>query len=78
MSELPSRESLPVHNGAPGNEFLRVIRTVASALFGVRGKALHERDSKGLSPLHVLAVAIAFMIMFVATLVTLASFVAGA
>lgn len=51
---------------------LRTVRTVAAALFGVRGRKLHEQDAESLSPLQVLITALVFMLIFVLVLVTVA------
>ena len=52
--------------------FLRTVRTVAAALFGVRGRKLHEQDAQSLSPLQILITALVFMLIFVLVLVTVA------
>lgn len=56
---------------------LSTIRTVAWGLLGVRGRKLHEQDSPSLSPLRILITALIFMIVFVLTLVTVATKVSG-
>lgn len=48
---------------------LQVVRTVVSALFGVRRKSSHEEDSGALNPLHVLIVAVIGVALFVLTLI---------
>ncbi len=52
--------------------FFRTLRTVGSAMLGVRGRKTHEEDTPSLSPLQILVVALIFMAIFVATLVTVA------
>lgn len=51
---------------------LRTVRTVAAALFGVRGRKLHEQDAQSLSPLQVVITALVFMLIFVLVLVAVA------
>lgn len=53
--------------------FLRTVRTVAWGLLGVRGHKLHEQDAPSLSPLQILITALVFMLVFVLTLVTVAT-----
>jgi len=55
----------------PKSGFLRTIRTVAWGLLGVRGHKLEE-DAPALSPLQILITALAFMLVFVLVLVTVA------
>lgn len=58
--------------------FFRTVRTVASALVGVRGRKVHEADApSSLSPLQILITALVFMLIFVLVLVTVAIKVAG-
>ena len=61
----------------PTSGLLRVIRTVASGMFGLRGRESHEEDAPSLSPVHIIVTALVFMLIFVATMVTLATWVAG-
>ena len=64
---------MPTPNSpSPKGRFLRTIRTVAWGLLGVRGHKLHEQDAPALSPLAILITALAFMLIFVITLVTVA------
>jgi Protein of unknown function (DUF2970) len=56
---------------------LRLIRTVASAMFGIRGRRSHEQDIPSLSPLQLIVTALAFMLIFVVTVVSIASYVVG-
>jgi hypothetical protein len=56
----------------PKGRLLRTIRTVAWGLLGIRGHKLHEQDAPSLSPLQILITALAFMLVFVLTLVTVA------
>lgn len=60
---------------SPG--LLRTLRTVGSAMFGVRGGKRHEEDAAALSPLLVAVVALIFMAVFVGVLVTLATAIVG-
>lgn len=57
--------------------FLRLIRTVGSAMFGIRGRRSHEQDMPSLSPLQLIVTALVFMLIFVVSVVSIASFVAG-
>ncbi len=70
---------MPAPNPTPAKGGLfRAVRTVASALFGVRGRKLHEQDApSSLSPLQILVTALVFMLIFVLVLVTVATRVAG-
>ena len=70
---------MPAPNPTPEKGGLfRVVRTVASALLGVRGRKLHELDAPtSLSPLQILVTAWVFMLIFVLVLVTVATKVAG-
>lgn len=52
--------------------FARTVRTVGAALFGVRGRKLHEQDASSLSPLQILLTALVFMLVFVLVLVAVA------
>mgnify|MGYP002632712391 CR=1 FL=1 len=56
---------------------LRTIRTVAWGLLGVRGHKLHDQNAPSLSPLRILITALIFMLIFVLTLVTVATKVSG-
>jgi len=60
---------------SPG--LLRTLRTVGSAMFGVRGRKRHEEDAAALSPLLVAITALIFMAVFVGVLVTLATAIVG-
>ncbi|MFH2087473.1 MAG: DUF2970 domain-containing protein [Pseudomonadota bacterium] len=60
---------------SPG--LLRTLRTVGSAMFGVRGRKRHEEDAAALSPLLVAIAALIFMAVFVGVLVTLATTIVG-
>jgi len=60
----------------PKSGLLRTIRTVAWGLLGVRGHKLEE-DLPSLSPLRILITALAFMLVFVITLVTVAIHIGG-
>jgi hypothetical protein len=61
-----------VNPQSPKNGLFRTIRTVAWALLGVRGHKPYEQDAPPLSPLKLLITALAFMLVFVLTLVTVA------
>ena len=52
--------------------FFRTLRTVGSAMIGVRGRKLHEQDAPALSPIKVLITALLFMLVFVFALVSIA------
>ena len=58
--------------GPAKSGFFRTVRTVAAALFGVRGRKLHEQDAPSLSPLQILITALVFMLIFVLVLVAVA------
>ena len=67
----------PTSNPRPVLGFLRVIRTVASGMFGLRGRESHEKDAPSLSPVHIIVTALVFMLIFVATMVSIATWVVG-
>ena len=56
----------------------RALRTVGSAMFGVRGSKRHEEDAAALSPVALVAVALVCVMLFVLGLITLASMIVGA
>ena len=60
-----------------GTGLWRVVRTVASGMVGLRGRASHEQDAQSLSPVHLIITAVVFMMIFVATIVTIATLVVG-
>ncbi|MBP7080315.1 MAG: DUF2970 domain-containing protein [Rhodocyclaceae bacterium] len=62
-------------NGRSGLSGL--IRTVASGMFGIRGRAAHERDATSLSPVQIILTAAVFMLIFVSVIVTIATLVAS-
>jgi hypothetical protein len=62
---------------APTPGLMRTLRTVGSAMFGVRGRKRHEEDAAALSPVAVAIAAVIFMAMFVGVLVTLATTIAA-
>ncbi|MBK7687179.1 MAG: DUF2970 domain-containing protein [Rhodocyclaceae bacterium] len=55
----------------------RVLRTVGSGMVGLRGRAAHAQDAPSLSPVHLIIAAVVFMLIFVATMVTIATLVVG-
>ncbi|MBQ0930442.1 DUF2970 domain-containing protein [Ideonella alba] len=57
--------------------FLRLIRTVGAAMFGIRGRQSHEQDMPSLSPLQLIVTALVFMLIFVVSVVSIASYVVG-
>ena len=63
---------------SPLSGLARAVRTVGSAMMGVRGRKHHEEDSAALSPLILALVAVIFMVFFVGGLVALATVIAGA
>ncbi|WP_291993660.1 DUF2970 domain-containing protein [Candidatus Accumulibacter sp. ACC003] len=58
---------------APKGERFRTIRTVAWGLLGVRGHKPYGDDAPKLSPLRILFIALAFMLVFVLVLVSVAT-----
>ena len=76
MNLTMSREQQPTQ--APRRStFLRTLRTVGAAAFGVRAGRKHEEDSAGLSPVAIVVVALIFAIIFIGGLVTLATSIAA-
>ena len=55
---------------------LQVMRTVLSALFGVRHRRTHEEDAAGLRPGQVIVVGILVVAAFVLAIVAFVQFVA--
>jgi len=53
--------------------FLDTIKTVLSAFIGVRRKAAHEQSR--INPVHVIIAAVALVVVFIFTLVTIVSVV---
>jgi hypothetical protein len=51
------------------------LRTVAWGLVGVRGHKPHEHGAPALSPLQILITALAFMLVFVLVLVSVALYI---
>ncbi len=60
---------------SPKRERFRTLRTVAWGLVGVRGHKPHEQGAPALSPLQILITALAFMLVFVLVLVTVALYI---
>ena len=69
MEPIPKPQSTPTPLG--------LIRTVASGMFGIRGRSSHDRDAATLKPLHIVIAAVFFMLIFVAVMVTIATLVVG-
>ncbi|MCB8745868.1 DUF2970 domain-containing protein [Rhodoferax sp. U2-2l] len=63
----------PANSSAVG----RTLRTVGSAMFGVRGQKRHEEDATALSPVVLVVAAVVCMVLLVLVLVGLASLAAG-
>ncbi len=55
---------------------LQVLRTVLSALFGVRHREMHEEDSAGLRPGQVIVAGIVVVAAFVLSIVAFVQLVA--
>jgi len=55
---------------------LQVLRTVLSALFGVRHRRTHEEDTAGLQPMQVIVAGIVVVAAFVLAIVAFVLFVA--
>lgn len=52
-----------------------VLRTVLSGFFGVRRRSAHEQDTRHVSPVHIIVVAVALVAVFIVTLVAIAHIV---
>lgn len=52
-----------------------VLRTVLSGFFGVRRHSAHEQDTRHISPVHIIVVAVALVAIFIVTLVSIAHLV---
>jgi len=59
----------------PKDGLFRTIRTVAWALLGIRGHKPYTHDAPPLSPLKLLITALAFMLVFVLSLVSVAIYI---
>lgn len=55
---------------------LQVLRTVLSALFGVRHSGKHAKDAAGLRPIQVIVAGVAVVTVFVLAIVAFVQFVA--
>ena len=58
-------------------DLVATLKTVLAGMLGVRAKADHERESASLNPLHVIIAGVVVAVLFVLTLVAIASFVVG-
>ena len=54
---------------------LEVVRTVLSAFFGVRRRATHEEDTRHVSPVQIIIVAVVLVALFIFTLVAIVNLV---
>jgi hypothetical protein len=54
---------------------LEVARTVMAAFFGVRRRAAHEQDTRHVSPVQIIVVALVLAALFIFTLVAIVHFV---
>ena len=55
--------------------FLDTVKTVLWGAIGIRNKAAHEKTP--LNPIHLAIVAVAFVVLFILTLVTVVRIVTG-
>ena len=55
---------------------LQVLRTVLSALFGVRHRGMHEEDAAGLRPIQVIVAGVIVVAAFVLAIVAFVQLVA--
>ena len=55
---------------------LQVLRTVLSALFGVRHRRMHEEDSAGLRPIQVIIAGVIVVAVFVLAVIAFVQLVA--
>jgi hypothetical protein len=55
--------------------FLDTVKTVIAGAIGIRRRADHERAP--LNPVHLVVVALGFVVLFIFTLVTIVKFVLG-
>ena len=58
-------------------DIVDALKTVLAGMLGVRARADHERESASLNPLYVVIVGVVVVVLFVLTLVAIASLVAG-
>jgi hypothetical protein len=67
-------ETATLQEGIMGRaSFLDTLKTVLSGFIGVRRKAAHEQSR--ISPVHVIIAAVALVVVFIFTLVTIVSIV---
>jgi len=55
---------------------LQVLRTVLSALFGVRRRSTHDEDAAGLRPIQVIVAGVIIVAAFVLMIIAFVQFVA--
>ena len=67
--------STPVGSSAAAPSFLRSVKTVAWSFLGVRKNSEFKEDLAHVNPLHIIAVAIAGVLMFVVSLVIFVNWV---
>ena len=58
-------------------DIVDALKTVLAGILGVRAKADHERESASLNPLHLVAAAVIFVVLFIFTLLTIVKIVLG-
>ena len=60
---------------APRASLFEAVRTVLSAFFGVRRRAAHEADTRHVSPVQIVVIAIVLVALFIFTLLAVVHFV---
>jgi hypothetical protein len=69
-------ETATLQEGLMGRaSFLDTLKTVLSGFIGVRRKAAHEQSR--INPVHVIIAAVALIVVFIFTLVTIVRIVTG-
>jgi hypothetical protein len=61
--------------GNGSNSFIRTVKAVAWGFFGVRKDSAYREDIAKLTPLHIVAVGLVAVILFVIGLIVLVKFV---
>lgn len=67
-------DKLPPEANKPSS-LLRTIKAVAWGFFGVRKNSSYQEDIKRVTPLHIIGVGLAAVVLFVVALVVLVKFV---
>jgi len=56
---------------------MEAVKTVLSAFLGIRRRADHDRETVQIKPVHLALTAVALVVVFIFTLLTVVRFVVG-